>query len=101
MWKQAINLLLGIWLIITSFSVSMQNPIHLLIVGLMVAITGFLSYKSWLGIVNGLLGAWLFVCGVSSALITSANFLLSGLIITLVSNWDLDLHTDNDAVPHR
>jgi len=99
MWKQSINLVLGVWLMASSFSISLQNPTNLVIVGLTVWFAGFLSFKSWQGIASGLSGAWLFFCGITGTLITPLNFLISGLIITIVCFWDLQIH--NDVVAHR
>jgi len=101
MWKQSINLILGTWLMISSVLVPLQTSVNLEITGFIVAMMGFLSFKSWQGITNGLLGTWLFVCGVSSALILPLNCIISGAVITLFSGWDLDLQMHNDTVPHK
>ncbi len=88
MWQGWINVVLGIWMIVSGLVPSLQTPVNLIIVGLLIAIMGFWTYKTWQGIVNGILGLWLFVSGAIIHLLAPVNFIIVGLVVALLALWE-------------
>ncbi len=88
MWQAWVNVVLGIWMLISGFVPSLQTSINLIIVGLIIAIMGFTTYKTWQGIVNGILGLWLFVSGAIINLMAPANLIIVGLVVALIALWE-------------
>ncbi len=88
MWQGWVNVVLGIWMLISGFVPSLQTPVNLIIVGLLIAVMGFTAYKTWQGIVNGILGLWLFVSGAIIHLMAPANFIIVGLVVALIALWE-------------
>ncbi len=94
MWQGRVELIIGVWLIISGFVMALQSPLNLLIVGFITAVCCFNSYKLWQATVTGILGIWLFISGLSyfvmgtgHGLITTLNFLIIGIIILIMAIW--------------
>jgi hypothetical protein len=74
MWQGWLNLILGVWLIISGFVSPLQSPANLIIVGILAAVFGFWSYKNWQGDVIGILGP--------------ANFIIVGVLMIIAGLWE-------------
>ncbi len=88
MWQGWINLILGVWLIISGFVGGLQTPANLIVVGILAAIFGFWAYKSWQGVVNGILGIWTLLSGLIFHLLAPANFLIVGVLMGIFGAWE-------------
>jgi len=99
MWQGWINLILGVWLILSAFVAPLQTPANLVIVGILAAVFGFSTFKNWQGDVAGVMGVWAFLCGVWFKVLTPANFLIVGLILAISGLWE-GLMTTRHATPH-
>ncbi len=65
MWQAGINVIAGIWAIVSSSTGSLITPGNFLITGLVVALFGFWNPQwQWQGIVDGILGQWLILSSV-------------------------------------
>lgn len=88
MWQGWINGLLGLWLVLAAFLklTPAGNLWDNLIVGVVVAIVGFLmiSKKSWQGWTSGLLGVWLIIAAFIPSLQTHTGNLWNDLIVGVV-----------------
>ena len=91
MWKSWTNGILGTWLVIAAFLsfTPTGNMWDNLIVGLIVAIVGFMMIKEkpWQGWIAGVIGVWVFIAAFIPALqLHNANLwndLLSGILIAI------------------
>ncbi len=91
MWKSWVNGILGTWLVIAAFLNfnPTGNMWDNLIVGLIVAIVGFMMIKekSWQGWTSGIIGVWVFISAfIPSLQLHNANMwndLLSGILIAI------------------
>jgi len=64
MWQAWINFILGLWFILSGIITSLGVSINYIIVGIVIAVLGFLSSKQWQGIVIGILGLWMILSGI-------------------------------------
>jgi hypothetical protein len=87
MWQGWINLVLGAWLIISSFVPLLQTPANLIIVGILAVVFGFWAYKDWRGDIAGILGLWIFLSGSRFNLVFSWNFIISGIVLSIFGFW--------------
>jgi len=87
MWKSWIVFILGLWLIISGFITSLNDPANMLIIGVLVAAFGFWDYQMWQGIVNAILGVWIFLSGSVFDLANLPNMFIIGVIIAILSLW--------------
>ncbi len=87
MWQGWINMILGLWLILSAFVPSLQSSINMIVAGVLAAIFGFWAYKLWQGVVNGILGIWIFLSGVIFNLIVTVNFIVVGIIMGILGVW--------------
>ena len=92
MWQGWINLILGIWLIISGLIPSLQVVPNMLIVGILGAVFGFWLYKMWQGIVNGILGLWLIVSSLLLNLVLPLNFIIVGIVMGGLGVWSALTH---------
>jgi hypothetical protein len=99
MWQGWINLVLGVWLIISGLVSSLQTPANLIITGILVAVFGFWTYKDWLGDIIGVLGLWSLLSGIWFSLFSPANFLIVGVLIGGLGFWEAYLHS-KPITPH-
>lgn len=99
MWQGWINLILGVWLILTGFVSTLQTPLNLIIVGILAVIFGFWTYKNWQGDVAGVLGIWLFLSGVWWNLLSPLNFIIVGVLLGIVGIWEGLVHP-KEMTPH-
>jgi hypothetical protein len=88
MWQGWLNLILGVWLIISGFVSPLQSPANLIIVGILAAVFGFWSYKNWQGDVIGILGIWLLLCGIWFGILGPANFIIVGVLMIIAGLWE-------------
>ncbi len=88
MWQAWVNVVIGVWSIISSFSAGLVTSSNFIFIGIFVAIFGFWTpYNKWQGYVNGILGLWLFVSSFIPVLTVPVNLLLTGLAITILALW--------------
>ena len=92
MWQGWINLVLGVWLIISGLILSLQAPVNMIIVGILVAIFGLWVYKMWQGVANGILGVWIFLSGLFFNLAVTVNFIIVGIVIGILGLWSALKH---------
>lgn len=85
MWHGWLNLLLGLWLIISGLIITLQGPANMFIVGVLVIYTGFFLVKKWEGVAIGILGIWVLICVYITGFITTHNLLFTGIVISLIS----------------
>ncbi len=88
MWQGWVNLILGIWLIISGFVSSLQTPANLIVVGILATVFGFWAYKMWQGIANGILGLWTLLSGLVFHLLNPTNFIIVGLLMGVFGAWE-------------
>jgi len=83
-----VNLIAGLWALLSSFSAILLSPLNFIITGLVIVVFGFWRpYRSWQGLVNGFLGLWLFFSGFVPFLRTAGNMAIVGLAVTAFSVW--------------
>ncbi|MFO7963024.1 MAG: hypothetical protein R6U50_03800 [Desulfobacterales bacterium] len=83
-----INVLAGAWAFFSAFWYYMLQPINFFILGVIIAIFGFWTYrKEWQGIVNGIIGLWLILSAFVPSLIAQWNLLISGLVVIALAVW--------------
>jgi len=83
-----INLISGLWALLSSFSAILLSPINFIITGLAMAVFGFWRpMRSWQGFINGILGLWLVFSGLIPALRTATNMAVIGLAVVVFSIW--------------
>ncbi len=87
MWQAWINFVLGLWLIVSGIVPSLHVNINYIIVGIVVAVLGFIAAKRWQGIVDGVLGIWLIVSGIITALMAPVNLIIVGIVVAALSLW--------------
>ncbi len=84
MWTGWVNLILGIWTLISGFVVGLQGPVNYIIVGVILAILNFATAaKKWQGIISGILGLWLIISGIATGLQSGANLIIVGILIII------------------
>jgi len=83
-----INLISGLWALLSSFSVILLSPLNFIITGIVMIVFGFWRpFKSWQGFVNGCLGIWLLFSGIIPSLRTAGNMAVVGLAVVVFSVW--------------
>ena len=87
MWQGWVNLILGLWLILSGLVLSLQSSVNMIVVGILAAIFGFWAYKLWQGVVNGILGIWIFLSGIAFNLVNQVNFIVVGIIMGILGVW--------------
>jgi hypothetical protein len=87
MWQAWINFLVGLYLFISSFSMSFINPWNFLIAGIIVAVFGFWARGTWQGVVNGIIGLWLVLSSFVPGLVTRGNMWIAGLLVAIFAIW--------------
>jgi hypothetical protein len=90
MWQSWVNLLVGIWLMLSGIIPSIHSPASMIVGGIVAAICGFWAgAEKWPGIVTGFVGVWLIICGAWLALAVTWNFVIFGIIVGLLAIWNL------------
>ena len=98
MWYSWISFVLGIWFIISGIIPALQGNWNMIILGLVAAVFGFISYRTWQGIVNGIIGLWFFLSAIWFHLVLPWNFIILGVIMAALAIWDaLSHHTPYTA----
>jgi len=88
MWQGWINLILGLWVLVSGLIGTLQGLISLIIYGVAIAILGFWGAKKWQGIVMGIIGVWLVISGIFySTLGMPWNYIVFGLITAALGIW--------------
>ncbi|MCL2689705.1 MAG: hypothetical protein FWE57_07655 [Chitinispirillia bacterium] len=83
-----VNLIAGLWALLSSFSAILLSPLNFIITGLVMAVFGFWRpFKSWQGFVNGCLGVWLLFSAFIPFLRTAGNMAVVGLAVVVFSIW--------------
>ena len=81
MWTGWVNLVLGVWTLISGFAVGLQGPANYIIVGIILAILNFVTAaKTWQGIICGIFGIWLIVSGIVGGLQGGVNLIIVGIL---------------------
>jgi hypothetical protein len=95
MWQSRVNLIIGIWLILTGIIQALQTPVNMIITGLAAILFGLwigIKIKSWEGILNGFIGVWILLCGALLNFNLSWNYFVFGGIIIVFAIWTLTEH---------
>jgi membrane-bound ClpP family serine protease len=96
MWQAWINAILGLWLIVASFTIAGSKAANLangLIAGIILLVLGLwaaVSYKGWQSLVVAVIGAWVIVAGLwfpSSYVATVANDIIAGVVVAIAGIW--------------
>ncbi len=84
MWTGWINLILGVWTLISGLVSGLQGSVNYIIVGIILAILSFATAsKKWQGIISGILGIWLVLSGIVAGLQGGANLIIVGILIII------------------
>ena len=96
MWQAWINAILGLWLIVASFTIAGSKAANLangLIAGIILLVLGLwaaVSYKGWQSLVVAAIGAWMIVAGFwfpSSHVATVVNDIIAGAVVAIAGLW--------------
>jgi len=96
MWQEWINGILGLWLIVASFTIAGSKGANLangLIAGIILLVLGLwaaVSYKGWQSLVVAVIGAWMVAAGLwfpSSYVATVANDIIAGAVVAIAGLW--------------
>ena len=87
MWQNWVNIVLGIWLILSGIVSPLAVESNLVITGAFVFILGILMLRYFNGMIITVLGFWMFFSGLIIPLTTSANFIVNGALVLLFSLW--------------
>ncbi len=87
MWQAWINFILGLWFILSGIITSLGVNVNYIIVGIVVAVLGFWTYKQWQGIVVGILGLWMILSGIVTSLMAPVNLIIVGIVIAVLAIW--------------
>ncbi len=102
MWTAWINLVIGLWLIVSGFVGDFRNPTLMITAGIVVIISGvigFISIKSWEGILNLFVGIWLVLCASWFNFLMPWNFFVTGGIVFVFALWNLAERPHTTALP--
>lgn len=81
MWTGWVNLVLGVWTLISGLASSLQGTANYIIVGIILALLNFITAsKAWQGVICGIFGIWLFVSGIVGGLQGGANLIIVGIL---------------------
>jgi hypothetical protein len=97
-WKDVINLVLGLWLIISpwalSFSADRRPMWNALIIGVIIAlaaIAALISFRKWEEWIEAVLGLWLIISpyflGFTSQMNATVNQVIVGIIVAALAIW--------------
>jgi hypothetical protein len=85
MWQAWVNVVLGLWLVVSGFISVVQVNWNMIICGILIALLVFTSSKEWPAIVVGIVGIWVFISGLIPTLIVPVNFIIVGLVVLVLS----------------
>lgn len=102
-WQDSINVLLGLWLVISPWILQFQDSERALanavIVGGVIvlmslaAVVSFRNWEEWIGMV---IGAWLvvspWVLGLAALTMVTWNFVIVGALVLALAGWSLYAH---------
>ena len=106
MWQGIINGILGLWLLVSAFTIvgsKTGNLLNDLVLGVVFVILGIwagTSRKSWQNWLIAVIGAWMIIAGLwfsASSGGNIANDLIAGVIITIAGFWS----TKSPAITFR
>jgi hypothetical protein len=88
MWAGWLNLVIGIWTLISGFIYSVQGMVNLIIVGIILAVLNFATgaRSTWQGILCGIFGIWLLIAGIVGVH-ASVNFIIVGILTVIFGIW--------------
>ncbi len=88
MWQAWVNVIAGIWALLSSFTYALTTPTNFFITGAVIAVFGFWAPRGkWQGVVNGILGVWLIISSFVPELVAQANLLVVGLAVAILAAW--------------
>ena len=88
MWQAWVNLIAGVWAIISGASPELTVPVNFWITGAVMAVFGFWTpRRKWQGIVDGFLGLWLIISGFVPSLTTQSNLFIVGIAVAVLAAW--------------
>ncbi|MGC9512223.1 MAG: SPW repeat domain-containing protein [Fidelibacterota bacterium] len=85
MWQAWVNVILGLWLVVSGFISGVQVNWNMIIAGILIALLGFTTSKKWPAIVAGIVGIWIFISGLVPSLIVQLNFIIAGIVVLILS----------------
>jgi len=94
MWQGWVNGILGLWLIVASFTVTGSKTYNLMnglitgVVLLVLGIWGAVSHRCWQGYAIAAIGAWMIVAGIwfpANYMGNVANDIIAGMAVAVVS----------------
>ncbi|BFN36169.1 SPW repeat protein [Fidelibacter multiformis] len=85
MWQAWVNVILGLWLVVSGFIPGVQVNWNMIIAGILIALLGFTASKKWPAIVAGIVGIWIFISGLVPSLIVQLNFIIAGIVVLILS----------------
>ena len=97
-WQDVINLLVGLWLIISPWAVSysgderaMANAVIFGIIVAVLSVAALTAFQEWEEWINALIGIWLiispWVLGFSGDNAAMQNLVVAGIIVLVLSVW--------------
>jgi hypothetical protein len=102
MWTAWINLVMGLFLIVSGFINDLRNPLLITAAGIVVlllGLAGFVSKKSWEGLLNCFVGIWLILCGSWFNFLMPWNFFVTGGFVFVFAIWNIAEHPQTKSSP--
>lgn len=85
MWRNWINIILGIWLVLSGIVAPLAAETNLVVTGVLIFISGLLMLRYFSGMIMVVLGFWMVSSGLIISLTTPANFIINGSLVFLFS----------------
>jgi hypothetical protein len=95
MWQNWVDIVLGIWLILSGLSFPLVTEGNLVITGVLIFIIGLLTLRYFNGMIMVVLGFWMVISGLIISLATPANFIVNGALILLFALWVASARREN------
>lgn len=97
-WKDVVNLILGLWLIITPWALNfaadrrpMWNAVVIGVVIAIAAIAALVSFRKWEEWIEAVLGLWLiispYLLGFTTEMNATVNQVIVGIIVAALAIW--------------
>ena len=106
MWQSYVNIIAGVWSIISAMIVPLVVPVNFFITGVVVAVCGFSSRMApraaqWQGYVNGVLGLWFILTAFVRGLQYQSNFLIAGILVLAFATWQAVVTTPRQKLAQQ
>jgi len=89
-YRPWINILAGLWAIISGEWAFLLHPVNFFVLGVGIAVFGFWTYEQeWQGFINGAIGLWLVIAAFVPAAIAPASLWISGIAVICLASWRL------------